>query len=127
MDSDRVAGTAKKMGGQAESALGGLTGDAKTQAEGRSAEAQGTVQAAYGQAREAVQDYAEQAQGLAEDAYEQGRRYLDEGRRRYPDADKFYREGTRAVSRQVGQSPIAAIMIAGAVGYILALLVHARR
>lgn len=126
MDSDRVTGTVKKVGGKAEGAIGDLTGDAKTQTEGKIDEAKGAVQAAYGQAKDAVKDYADQASDVAGDVVEQGRRYVEEGRRRYPEAERYYREGTDAVSKQVGESPLAAILIAGAVGYILALLVHGR-
>ena len=55
MDKDRIAGSAKDFAGKVEGAVGGLTGDAKTQAEGRAREAAGTVQNLYGQAKDAAQ------------------------------------------------------------------------
>ena len=127
MDSDRVVGAAKKVGGKVEGAVGDLVGDRATQVDGLVDQAKGAAQGAYGQAKDAVRDYADQASDAASEAYEQGRRYVDKGRERFPDADRFYRDGTRAVSRQVEESPLAAIMIAGAVGYLLALLLHGRK
>ena len=43
MDKDRIAGSAKDFAGKVEGAVGSMTGDAKTQAEGRAREAAGTV------------------------------------------------------------------------------------
>ncbi len=56
----------------------------------------------------------------AQDAYEQGRR-------RYPEAERYYREGSRAMSRQVEEQPMTALLIAGAVGFALAWLIFGRR
>ena len=61
MDKDRIAGSAKDFAGKVESAVGILTGDAKTQAEGRAREAAGTVQNLYGQAKDAASDAADTA------------------------------------------------------------------
>ena len=127
MDSDRVVGTAKQVGGKLEGTAGDVIGDAKTQAQGRVDAAAGAAQAAYGQAKDAVRDYADQAYGVAERALDQGRRYVGENMERYPEAGRYVREGRQAVSRQVEESPLLAVLIAGAVGYMLALLVHARR
>ncbi len=80
-----------------------------------------------GQASEAASQVADQASAFAQSAYEQGERYLEEGRRRYPEAERYYREGSQAVSRQVAESPLAAILVAVAIGYGLALLIHSRR
>jgi uncharacterized protein YjbJ (UPF0337 family) len=50
MDENRVAGTAKNLGGKVEEGFGRVTGDAKTQAKGLYNQAEGTVQDLYGQA-----------------------------------------------------------------------------
>lgn len=133
MDEDRITGAAKKVAGKIEGGIGDLTGDAKTQLSGRAREAGGTVENLVGQAKDAARTVADQASELADQAYdsgrryvEQGRRYVDEGRQRYPEAERYYRDGTEMVSRRVEESPLAAIMIAGAVGYVLALLLHRR-
>lgn len=127
MDSDRVVGTAKKVGGKVKEGLGDLTGDDGTQLDGAVDQVKGAAQAAYGQAKDAVRDYADQAGEVANRAYEQGKRYVDQGRERYPDAERYYREGSKAISRQVEESPFVAIVIAGAVGYLLAVLIHGRK
>ena len=88
---------------------------------------QGMVDNLVEQAGEAVSRVADQASELAQRAYEQGGEYLEEGRRRFPQAERYYREGSRAVSRQVEESPLAAILVAVAIGYGLALLIHSRR
>ena len=44
MDNDRIAGSAKDFAGKAESTVGDMTGDSKTEASGRMREAAGTVQ-----------------------------------------------------------------------------------
>lgn len=126
MDTDRVVGTAKKVGGKVEDFAGDVTGDSKLQADGAVDQVKGAVQAAYGQAKDTVRDYADQAQGIAGDAYEQGRRYVDEGRKRFPDAERYYQDGREVVGRHVGESPLAALLIAGAVGYLAALVIHGK-
>ena len=127
MDTDRVVGTAKKVGGKVEDLAGDLTGDSKLQADGAVDQVKGAVQAAYGQAKDTVRDYADQAQDIAGDAYDQGRRYLDEGRKRFPEAERYYQDGREVVSKHVGESPLAALLIAGAVGYLAALVIHGKR
>lgn len=141
MDSDRVVGTAKKVGGKIEEMAGDVTGDTKTQADGMVDQVKGSVQSAYGQAKDAygqakdsmkdatetAKDYADQASDMAGRAYDTGRRYVDQGRERFPEAEEYYRKGTKAVSRQVEESPVAALLVAGALGYLAALLIHGRR
>ena len=76
--------------------------------------------------REGVQRVAEGATRLAEDAYRTGERYLEEGRRRFPEADRYVRQGREAVRGRVHESPFAAMLLAGVVGYVFALLIHGR-
>jgi ElaB/YqjD/DUF883 family membrane-anchored ribosome-binding protein len=80
----------------------------------------------YTQATEAARTVADQASDLARQAYQEGERYVQEGRRRYPQAERYYRDGTRLVEHQVQESPWLALLLAGAVGYVMALLVHGR-
>jgi uncharacterized protein YjbJ (UPF0337 family) len=58
MDEDRIAGTARNLGGKVEECVGRLTGDAKTQAKGLADQAVGTAQDMYGQAADAARDTA---------------------------------------------------------------------
>ena len=56
MDTDRIEGAAKNMGGKAKEAVGSLTGDAKARAEGVADQFTGQAQNAYGSAKDAVRE-----------------------------------------------------------------------
>lgn len=106
MDKDRIAGTAKDVAGKIESAVGGAAGDARAEASGHAREAAGTVQNLYGQAKDAVRDASDAATGYARDAL---------------DSD-VYREGSQAVAKQVRNNPLGSLLIAGGIGFALAML-----
>jgi len=108
MDKDRIAGAAKDFAGKAESAVGGLTGDAKTQAEGRAREAAGTVQNLYGQAKDAASDVADAAVNYAKDAYD--------------NSGDTIRGSQKAVAKTVQDNPLGSLLVAGGIGFALALL-----
>jgi uncharacterized protein YjbJ (UPF0337 family) len=104
MDKDRIAGSAKDFAGKVESTVGDLAGDAKTQAEGRAREAAGTVQNLYGQAKDAT----DAAVNYAKDAYE--------------NSGETVRSGQQAVAKTVQDNPLGALLVAGGIGFALALL-----
>ncbi|MDB5563594.1 MAG: CsbD family protein [Tardiphaga sp.] len=106
MDKDRFAGAAKDAAGKVEGAVGDLTGDADTKASGRIREASGTVQNLYGQAKDAVRDASDAATSYAKDAV---------------DSD-IYRDGTQAITKQVRDNPLGALLVAGSIGFALAML-----
>ena len=108
MDKDRVTGSAKDFAGKVEGAVGDATGDAKTQASGRMREASGTMQNLYGQAKDAARDLGDAATGYAKDAYE--------------NSGDTFREGSQAVARKVQDNPLGSLLIAGGIGFALALL-----
>jgi uncharacterized protein YjbJ (UPF0337 family) len=108
MDKDRIAGTAKEFGGRVEGAAGDIVGDAKTQASGRAREAAGTVQNLYGQAKDAASDAADAAVGLARDAY--------------ANSGDTFRDSSEAVAKKVQDNPLGALLVAGGIGFALALL-----
>jgi uncharacterized protein YjbJ (UPF0337 family) len=56
MDKDRVEGTFKQAKGAVKEGVGNLTGDAKTQAEGKAEKAEGKVQNAVGSAKDKVRE-----------------------------------------------------------------------
>src|SRR3954464_10576955 len=93
---------------------------AGTQARGDATRREDRTGSVLGQATEAVRNVAESASDLAQDTYERGARYAREGWDSLPDVDRY----SRAVSRPVEQNPFMAILAAGAVGYLLAYLVH---
>src|SRR5882762_1755196 len=102
MDKDRIAGSARDFAGKVEGAVGGLTGDAKTKAEGRAREAAGTVQNLYGQAKDTASDVADAAVGYARDAYE--------------NSGDAIRGGQKAVAKSVQDNPLGALLVAGGIG-----------
>jgi len=108
MDKDRIAGTAKDFAGKVEVALGDAAGNAQAQAAGRAREAGGKVQDFYGQARDAARDAGEAAINYAKDAYEHGGESL--------------RDGSQVVAKRVQDNPLGALLIAGGIGFALALL-----
>ena len=108
MDKDRIAGSAKDFAGKVEGAVGDIAGDAKTQAEGRAREAAGTVQNLYGQAKDAARDATDTAVNYAKDAYE--------------NSGDTVRSGQKAVAKTVQDNPLGALLVAGGIGFALALL-----
>ena len=108
MDKDRIAGSAKDLAGKVEGAVGSMAGDAKTQASGVAREAEGTVQNVYGQAKDAARDATDAAVGLAKDAYE--------------NSGETLRDGSQAVAKKVQDNPLSALLVAGGIGFALAML-----
>ena len=58
MDENRIAGTAKNMGGKVEEEFGRVAGDTKSQVEGMANQAAGAAQDVYGQAWDSATDAA---------------------------------------------------------------------
>lgn len=106
MDKDRIAGAAKDAAGKVEGVIGSATGDRSTEASGRAREASGTVQNLYGQAKDAVRDASDAAAGYAKDAL---------------DSD-IYRDGTQVITDKVRDNPLGSLLIAGGIGFALAML-----
>ncbi|KQQ27135.1 hypothetical protein ASF53_19745 [Methylobacterium sp. Leaf123] len=109
VDTDRMTGAAKEIGGKVQGAVGDLTGSKNESVEGRFREAQGTAENLYGQAKDAVRHAADEVSEYAEDAYGQGRRYI--------------REGSRDVGGYVSEAPGTSLLVAAAIGFGLGLLV----
>ena len=108
MDKDRIAGTAKEFGGRVEGAVGDMTDDAQTQASRRAREAAGTVQNLYGQAKDAARDATDAAVNMAKDAY--------------AGSGDTLRDGSQAMAKTVRDNPLGALLVAGGIGFALALL-----
>ena len=108
MDKDRITGSAKDLAGKAEGAFGSIAGDAKTEASGRAREAAGTMQNLYGQAKDAARDASETAVNYAKDAYD--------------NSGDTVRSGQQAMAKTVQDNPLGALLVAGGIGFALALL-----
>jgi uncharacterized protein YjbJ (UPF0337 family) len=107
MDKDRIAGSAKDFTGRLAGAVGDIAGDAKTQAAGRLREATGTAQNVYGQAKDAARDATDAAVSYAKDAYE--------------NSGDTFRDGSQAIAKKVQDNPLGSMLIAGGIGFALAL------
>lgn len=92
---------------------GGMTDQARNAAAGVASTATGYAQDAF----EATSEY-------ARSAYDATSRYVRDQREQYPEADRYIRQGTRYVRSPVRENPILAVMIAGAIAYGLAYLIH---
>jgi uncharacterized protein YjbJ (UPF0337 family) len=107
MDKDRIAGSAKDFAGKVESTVGNVAGDKKSQADGLAREAAGTTQNLYGQAKDMARDATDAAASYAKKAYE--------------DSGGTLRDGSGAIAQRVQENPLGSIVIAGVVGFALAL------
>lgn len=54
IDNDRIEGSAKTLGGKVKEAFGKLTGDSKTQAEGKADQVEGKVQNTVGGIKDTI-------------------------------------------------------------------------
>jgi uncharacterized protein YjbJ (UPF0337 family) len=108
MDKDRIVGATKDFAGKVEGAAGEMAGDARTQVSGRAREAAGTVQNLYGQAKDAARDASEAASNLAKDVYE--------------NSGETIQSGSKAVAKTVRDNPLGSLLIAGGIGFALALM-----
>jgi uncharacterized protein YjbJ (UPF0337 family) len=104
MDKDRIAGSANEWAGKAEGAVGDIAGDTDSQAAGRVREAAGKVQNLYGQAKDAARDATDSAADFASKAVRNSG------------------DSTEAIAKMVQDNPIGSLLMAGAVGFGLALL-----
>ena len=108
MEKDRIAGSAKDFAGKLEGAVGDIAGDAKTEAAGRVREATSTAQNLYGQAKDAAREATDAAVNYAKDAYE--------------NRGDTFRDGSQAIAKKVQDNPLGSMLIAGGIGFALALL-----
>jgi uncharacterized protein YjbJ (UPF0337 family) len=108
MDKDRTTGSAKDFTGKVEGAVGDIAGDAKSQATGRVREATGAAQNLYGQAKDAAREASDSAVSYVKDAYENSGDNL--------------RDGSQAIAKSVRDNPLGSMLIAGGIGFALALL-----
>jgi uncharacterized protein YjbJ (UPF0337 family) len=139
MDDNHIKGAVRNVEGKIEDAVGGFTGDTLTKTEGKLDQGAGKVQSAIESAKDefggtamadrassfvkqataagknaasVVQDAAQKAGTQASDI---GERLYDEGRR-----------AGQSIGRAVEEQPLAAVLVAAAVGYGIGYLVHRR-
>ena len=137
MDDNRITGAARDAEGKIEDAVGALSGDVAMQLRGKIEQGMGDIQAAIGKARDAGATIADaastfvkqattggaKAASVLQDAARKGSTDAGEiGGRVYEDA----RRASQSLARTVEEQPLAALLIAAAIGYGIAYLVHRR-
>ena len=108
MDKDRITGSARDFAGKVEGTVGNMAGDTKAQADGLAGQATGTAQDLYGQAKDMARDATDAATNYAKRAYE--------------NSGDTLRDGSQALAQRVQENLLGSIVIAGVVGFALALL-----
>ena len=104
MDEDRI--TAKDVTGKLERSVGELVGDAETTSAGSLRQAAGKREDLYGQAKDAADDATDAAAGYAKQVYRQSS------------------DSSKAVAKLVQNNPLGSLLIAGGIGFALALLMR---
>jgi hypothetical protein len=79
------------------------------------------------QAKDQVRNVAQKTSEAARAQYDQGLHYAQDVSERYPQVERTYREGSRAVGQVVTGNPVLSLLLAGTVGYALAWLIHGNR
>ena len=130
MDPDRIKGAAQDIGGKVQETAGKAFGDQGTQAEGIVRQVAGNAQNIYGQAKDSLGNVASSAQDLYGQARNnaggvvgQAQEYASQA---YQQASPHAERGTAVVRERVGENPLTAVLLAGAIGYLLALAIHGR-
>ena len=80
-----------------------------------------------GQAKETLSDAAASTSDMARAAYEQGQRYARQTAERYPEAERLYRQGSRAVREYAPENPVLVALLGAVVGYGIAWMIHHER
>ena len=104
MDSDRIEGSAKEVGGKIQETFGRLTGDPSTRADGVARQIEGKGQNLYGQGKDGLRDTADLAEQI-----------LDEGSR-------HVKQRSREIGGIVSNHPLQALLLAGATGFLAGIL-----
>lgn len=118
----------RNVAGKIEDAAGGLTGDAKLQAEGKFDQAAAAVQDGVTAVKEEVGGMAAAASDMAGRAGSAAREAAQEMSRQAGEAtEKLYQAGVRAghyAEAAVKEQPLLAMIGVAAIGYLLSFLIH---
>lgn len=93
-------------------------------AERRDQVGQDTAEDILDQVRESLSEVASGASDAARSAYSEGQRYVRQARDSYPDAERYYQEGSRAIHQRLTENLWLSLLMAGAIGYGLAWMIH---
>jgi hypothetical protein len=79
------------------------------------------------QVREVLNDVAGSPSEAAGNLYSRGEHYVRQAGERYPEAERYVREGQSLVTRYTTATPLLSLLMAGAIGYALAWMIHGQR
>ncbi|MCE4226975.1 CsbD family protein, partial [Methylobacterium sp. C25] len=79
IDTDRVTGAVKELGGKVQSEVGELSGSTRDAVEGLVSQKAARAERDYGQAKVRLRKGADDVADYAEEGYRTGKRYLKEG------------------------------------------------
>lgn len=138
MDDNRITGAARNVEGKIEDAAGALSGDVATQIRGKIEQGVGEIQAVIGKAKDAGATMADAASSFVKQATTTGAKAAsalqDAAKKASSDANEIggrvYEDARRAsqsLARSVEEQPLAALLVAAAIGYGIAYLVHRRK
>ncbi|WP_420967106.1 hypothetical protein [Bradyrhizobium sp. B120] len=108
MENDQIVGSAKNFAGKLEGPVGDIAGNAETETARRVRETTSAAQNLYGQAKDAAREATDATVNYAKDAFENR-------------GDTFH-HGSQAIAKRVQDNPLASMLIAGGIGFALALL-----
>ena len=132
MNEDKIGGGFTEAKGTVKDAVGGLTGDAKTQAEGKIDQVTGQAQQAYGDAKDAVNDMAGKAADTMSDTASRASETLRDTAESVKAkagvvGNKVYEAGQSAgqyVGSTVQEQPLLTLIGVAAIGYLVGYLLH---
>ncbi len=108
MTIEQARGSLDHTRGHVKGSASHVAGSPKTQADGLIDQGTGAVIKAYGQAKEGLRDALDAGSDFIGDMTRAG--------------GQLYRDGGTAVTRHVREQPLAACLVAGTVGFVLARL-----
>lgn len=118
--SDEFEGAARNLGGKLEGAVGSVTGDSKTQAQGKVDEVVGQAQQAYGDAKEKVSAAAGDAGARLSDVTSKvGAQASELGGQVYEQGGK----AVKYVEDYVREEPVAVMLGVAAIGVLIGYLI----
>jgi uncharacterized protein YjbJ (UPF0337 family) len=108
MDKDRITGSAEDYAGKVGNTVGSMTGDKKAQVEGLARQAKGSAQDLYGQTKDMAREATDAATQYAKKVYE--------------NSGDAVRDSSQVLAEKVKENPLGSVVLAGVVGFGLALL-----
>jgi uncharacterized protein YjbJ (UPF0337 family) len=113
MDSDRITGAAEEFGGSVEATVGSLTGDAKTEADGKIDKAAGKARSMFGQVKDAARDA---VSGIDASTVQGAARKIS------GNASDLTSQAGAYVGEQVRQQPVVALLSAAVFGALIGFM-----